>query len=278
NFKTKSIEVEGGVNLLSELENLPKMEIFGKFSAGYNCINHDEKRIYYLDNSFKISNNIDPIGLSSKCMNYYVKYVQNYLRTVFCKMRLFVEGNIYLPCHYFYQIDNSGIERLSSIHTSPYKAVSEKFHLDKEKIPHLQDFLKKTKIPFGRGFLQSALENFELSYEISNNRNLEFLSIMIGLETLFQPNNRGELKYRIARNVAVLLGNNTNKNSAIIFSEVKHLYDKRSKIVHTGKKNIVTIEDVKLLRHYLRESIKEIYNINKEKKEIMKILNSRGFR
>lgn len=52
NFKTKSIEVEEGVNLLSELENLPKMEVFGKFSAGYNCIDHDEKRIYYLDNSF----------------------------------------------------------------------------------------------------------------------------------------------------------------------------------------------------------------------------------
>ena len=82
--------------------------------------------------------------------------------------------------------------------------------------------------------------------------------------------------YRISRNAAVLLGKD-KEDSKTIFSEIKDLYDKRSKIVHTGNSNIINEEDLLKLRHYVRESIKEIIKVDKNKDELLELLNSCGF-
>jgi len=100
---------------------------------------------------------------------------------------------------------------------------------------------------------------------------------MMCLETLFHPGKFGELRYRISRNTAVLLGGrNENENSKTIFSEIRKLYDLRSTVLHTGKK-IIKNGDLLLLRHYVRESIKEIYRLGKGKDEMLEFLNSCGF-
>jgi hypothetical protein len=62
----------------------------------------------------------------------------------------------------------------------------------------------KIRYPF-RKTLQLAFNNFNLSYEVEN-VNLQFLSLMNGMEVLFNPSGGGELTYRISRNTAVLLG------------------------------------------------------------------------
>ena len=127
---------------------------------------------------------------------------------------------------------------------------------------------------FKESFLQLAFGNFELSYQI-HDRNLSFLSLMISLETLFNPGHQ-ELRYRVSRNTAVILGKE-KEDSKTIFREIKDLYDKRSKIVHTGNSNIINEEDLLKLRHYVRESIKVINNIGETKDELLEILNSCGF-
>ena len=98
---------------------------------------------------------------------------------------------------------------------------------------------------------------------------------MISLETLFNSG-RQKLSYRISRNTAVLLGKE-KEDSETIFSDIKDLYDKRSKIVHTGNSNIVDQDDLLKLRHYVRESIKEINKIDKNKDEFLKMLDSCEF-
>lgn len=98
---------------------------------------------------------------------------------------------------------------------------------------------------------------------------------MISLETLFNPG-RQELRYRVSRNTAVILGKE-KEDSEKIFREIKKLYDKRSDIVHTGKSNTINEEDLLKLRHYVRESIKEIIKIDKNKDELLELLNSCGF-
>jgi len=148
------------------------------------------------------------------------------------------------------------------------------YTLEKSEIPDLQGFIQNTKLPFKEPFLQLAFENFELSYQI-HNINLSFLSLMISLEPLFNPGSQ-ELRYRISRNTAVLLGKE-NEDSKMIFSEIKDLYDKRSNIVHAGKSNIINNEDLLKLRHYVRESIKEINKMCKSKSELLDLLNSCGF-
>jgi len=149
-----------------------------------------------------------------------------------------------------------------------------KYTLETSEIPNLQKFIEDIKLPFEKSFLQLAFENFELSYQTSN-LNLAFLVLMIALESLFNPG-LGELKYRISRNLAVLLGN-SKEESKNIFTEIGKLYEERSKIIHGGRKYFTTRENLLKLRHCVRESIKEIFRIGKDKKTLLDLLNSRGF-
>jgi hypothetical protein len=98
---------------------------------------------------------------------------------------------------------------------------------------------------------------------------------MISLEALFNPGGQ-ELRYRISRNTAVLLGKNKG-DSKRIFSKMTKLYDKRSAIVHKGEQRVVNKKELLELRHYVRESIKKANRMDKDKDELLDMLNARGF-
>jgi len=100
-----------------------------------------------------------------------------------------------------------------------------------------------------------------------------FWALIVSLETLLNPG-KHEVRYRISRNAAVLLGKN-REDSKKIFSEVRELYDKRSVIVHTGKSDIIKKEDLSKLRYYVRDSMKKLYKMDKD--EILGMLNLYGF-
>ena len=100
---------------------------------------------------------------------------------------------------------------------------------------------------------------------------------MISLESLFHPSDQAELRYRISRNTAVLLGRNKKYDSVEVYSNIRQLYDKRSKIVHTGMKGIINNDDLLNLRSYVRESIKMIIGLNKNKEDMLNLLNKSGF-
>jgi len=116
----------------------------------------------------------------------------------------------------------------------------------------------------------SLLDYWDMLFQLS------FLTLMMCLETLFHPAQEGELKYRISRNTAALLGKKLDKYSDTIFKDINHLYQIRSKLIHTGE-NIIKEIDLNLLRFYVKESIKEIYQMQIDKGELLELLNSRGF-
>jgi len=218
-------------------------------------------QLYFVSNSFE--NNI--YKSHSKVIAYLIPTIR--------LMRLFKEGNICIPLQYYFRIDNKTPKLSMFETTSKYIGIGPKYTLKNLEIPNLQKFIQNTKLPFKESFLQLAFEIYELSYE-THNEMLSFLSLMIGLETLFNPGG-GELRYRISRNVAVFLGKE-KKDSEKIQSEIKELYTKRSILVHNGEANIKP-EDLLKSRYYLRESIKEIYEIGKNKDELLDMLNSCGF-
>lgn len=192
-------------------------------------------------------------------------------------LRLFKEGNIVLWHSCFYYMKNTE-PSVISIHSEGPIADKTKFKLENIEIADAQHFIENTKLPFREKFLQLAFESFELSYEI-HDINLAFISLMISMETLFNRSDR-ELRYRISRNTAVLLGEN-HKKSEDIFKDIKNLYDRRSEVVHglTNKKTTKNIREEELLRlrNYVRESIKEIERIGKNKSDLLETLNSCGF-
>ena len=276
-FKVEAISDKEGLGLISILERLPFMEIGKRLLMDFPCLNYREKKIYFISNSFDSNIELSEKGLLTDIPLELPKFennlVNNYLKPVMRLMRLFKEGNICAPLKYYFFIENNSPKSFHRGSTGQYVS-RDPYRLESSELPDLHMFIQNVKLPFVESFLQLAFENFELSYQTPN-LNLSFLSLMVSLETLFNPGGR-ELRYRISRNAAVLLGKD-KESSKKIFSEIKILYDKRSAIIHTGKSNIIDKEDLLKLRHYVRESIKGINKIGKNKNEILDLLNSCGF-
>lgn len=270
-FKIKGVSDKEGYSLFSNLESLPYEKVGTKLFMDFPCFNPDEKKFYFIHNSFE---SIDKSG--SKILNTVTKldkFVHDYLTPNLQLMRLFKEGNICMPLIYFYLLEKD-IPKPTMRGSTPLYIEREPYTLKHSEISDLEKFIRNTKLPFTESFLQLAFGNFELSHQIQN-INLSFLSLMSSLEALF---NRGqpELSYTISRNTAVLLGKNI-QDSKKIFQEIKELYNKRSDIIPSRKSNIINKDDLLRLRHYVRESIKEIYDMGKNKDNIFDLLNSSGF-
>jgi hypothetical protein len=277
NYPNDTLNYKEVAHLIYHLEGLPLMEVYKKLDPELSCLNTSEKKIYVITNSLEIDIKMNDKRISKNLPSEVAKFdnnfVHGYLYPRIRLMRLFKEGNISMPLIYYYFIDNDIPEPYMRMSTSLY-VLKEPYTLESLEIPELRTFIQNTKLPFAKPFLQLAFENFELSYQISD-INLSFLVLMISLETLFNLGHQ-ELRYRVSRNAAVLLGKE-NGDSKNIFSKIKKLYDKRSKFVHTGESNIINREDLLKLRYYVRESIKEINKIDKNKDELIDLLNSCGF-
>lgn len=280
-FKIEEMLEDKGAVIVCMLEKLPYkhafMELLLHVPSLHLCLNNSEKKFYYISNSVDSYVEMDEKGSLTNTppgFSNLQRLVSDYLSPVIRLMRLFKEGSICMPQEYYYFMDNSTPKSFVSMRKTLDISPEPKYTLEDSEIPDLQKFIKNTKMPFTKSFLQLAFENFEQSYHTAN-RNLSFLSLMIGLESLFNRADQ-ELSYTISRNTAVLLGKN-KKDADNIYQEMKKLYSKRSSIVHSGRSNIVDNDDVQKLRHYLRESIKEINKIGKNKDELFNLLNSCGF-
>lgn len=276
-FIIKGVSDKEGVQLIFNLESLPYIEVYQELMK-FSCVNINEKKIYFFTNSFESDVEMNEKGILIDFPMGVAKFsnelVHGYLNSVIRLMKLFKEGNICMPLHYFFFKDNDNLKSFIRQKTMYYISPWPIYTIEKHEIPDLHKFIRDTKLPFKLPFLQLAFENYELSYQ-TNNRNLSFLSLMISLETLFNPSEQ-ELQYRISRNAAVFIGKDRD-DSKLIFSEIKKLYGKRSKIVHTGESNIIGENDLLKLRYYVREAIKKINWINMEKDELLDLLNISGF-
>jgi hypothetical protein len=202
-----------------------------------------------------------------------LKSIERTLRDKIRLLRLFKEGNILLRFSFFYHMKDSQPSVIRIGREGPM-ADRTMFRLENKEASTAQSFIRNWKIPFVAPSVELAFESFELSYEV-HNRGLAFLSLMISLETMLNPADR-ELRYRVSRNAAVLLGRD-REDSKRVFKEVKVLYDKRSKLVHTGNNKLISQEDVLRLRDCVRKSIKQILAMNKNKDQLLEMLNSSGF-
>lgn len=192
-------------------------------------------------------------------------------------LRLYKEGNILLRFSFLYYGDITTPGICQVLREGPLWSKSV-FSLKNDEVSEAQNLIDTIQIPFQHRFLRLAFDSFNLSYEM-HNLNLLFLSLMISMEAMLNLG-RSEVTFQVSRNAAVLLGKD-KKNAEQIYRNMKELYNKRSSIVHgskvqESKKN--SEKDIVRLREYVRRSIEEIHFIGKEKKEIIDVLNSCGFR
>jgi len=273
-FKAESLSMNEFMDFFSTLRCSSTSDIQRDLLTG-SCISFSENRVCFITNSIEdeVETKTGNDFISAlPYIEFESKLVNQYLENTLLLMRLFKEGNIRLASYYYYYLIDSKPERVASMHRSSSFSLKP-YTINNNEIPEIKSFLEKTKIPFKNTLYQLALENYELSYRAGENH-LAFLSLMISLETLFNPSET-ELTYRISRNIATLLGNK-NKASSTIYEDVKKLYNKRSKLIHKGE-NKITTDDLILLRAYVRDSIKAMNTKGLDRDKILKILHAKGF-
>ena len=281
-FKVESISYEDGIDFLHSIEGISNDSwkaqnfLFEKIFSDYRCYNSNEKKMYFIKNTIKckkLEDNKKLLLRDSKELTYFHNNIINgYLRNTLRLMRLYNGGDIRTPRNYYYIEDE--LPSKSGYFTIRYVS-DELFTIQEKDLQNLHEFLNETNLPFTHGYVNLALHNYEQSYE-TDSPILSILLSIIGLEVLFNPSD-SEISHRVARNTAVLLGKDKDE-SEIIFNDVRNLYGKRSKLIHTGKSNNITENDLIKSRCYLRKSIKKINKINITKKELLNLLNVLGFR
>jgi hypothetical protein len=191
-------------------------------------------------------------------------------------LRLFKEGNIILARSFLYHIGDVGGE------VRPFGFISEypvldvaQFTLAPNEFSEAESFLQTTWLPLSERSIQLAFESFDLSHEV-HDVGLAFLSLMTAMEVLLGPKDHQEITYRISRNAAVLLGGN-REDAGKVFKDLKDLYRKRSKLVHSGDRSVVARDDVLRLRQRVRETIKEAMRSGMSRDTLLNTLNASGF-
>ena len=101
------------------------------------------------------------------------------------------------------------------------------------------------------------------------------LALITSLEIMFSPDDKSELKYRVSRNASILLSTSTSDFEEI-FKDLKNFYDIRSKLVHSGSA-IITKDDYLKLKEYIRKLLVKCITLNKNKDDLLKLLNIKGY-
>lgn len=203
----------------------------------------------------------------------YHSKVSQYLDDKLRKLRLFKEGSIRVSIEFYYSEDEGVHEMNSSIENTLF-CEHRPFSLSPAEIVSANEFLlseSKQKLP---KYLDFALSNFEQSYHVPHIE-FEFPSLMISLEALLNDGNT-ELRLRVARGCAVLLGED-KETSRAIFKLARELYDKRSVLVHTGDRTKVSKEDVLNMKDLVRRSVKRALELGLSKQDLSQLLMENGF-
>lgn len=271
-FRIETIPEEEAIDFIHVIDDLPSMEVGKVLFMQYPCLNPAERQCYSVSHFLEVDVK-NKGSLFTTMAKFDNGLVHGYLDPIFRLARLFKEGDIRMPIKYYYKMEKGKPSR--RMKAASGKHIShEPYHLDSSETRDLKSFLQDVELPFKRDFVELAFESFELSYEIPSIA-LSFLTLMISLETLFNPGEH-ELRYRISRNSSILLSED-EKDFKRIFSEIKDLYDKRSAIVHTGKLGTIEKADLLNLRCYVRKSIKKMCLMKASKNSILERFNLMGF-
>ena len=277
-FKMQKLSYNKSANLLFQLtHDASPFGIIKQLTWGLGYYDNEKPRYCVtssLKDNLKFNENDSVTEWPKKLMPFHNQHVEKGLKQKLRLMRLFYDCNICMPFTYYYVDDEGVVKPIMGGGSEFFLGSDAKYTISRGQRQKLQDFIDNTSFPFSNKNLQLAFENFEVSYKVSN-RALSFLSLMISLETMLNPGH-AELRYHVSRNTAVLLGNKETESEKI-FRDVKGLYDKRSKLVHTGNSKEITKDDLLKLRKYVRESIVKFYEFCGDKDALCSALNKRGF-
>lgn len=265
------------LGVLQELDDLPEHETISRVADQYYATDDQDEYAYVITGEFTVEQREfhypeGGLPLDSSWWGRQER-ITRHIGERLQVMRLFAEGNVDVPAIYFYEENNGTIEfhasqtRVAQVRYNP-------FQVSRNDVPRLQAFLNHWQLPFAQDYIQLAFDNYDESYSAHSDKTA-FLLLMIALEVLF---NQGahELRYRISRGVAVLIGQ-TESEAKELFGEVRGLYDTRSQLVHTGTAKDFGSGRVLRLRAIVRHCVKCAAQLGISKDDLSDLLTRSGF-
>jgi hypothetical protein len=262
-FEIKSIKLKELINFLNIIEDRREsyyiaeelLMIYPKYETTEK-ISQTNDYVFFIEKSFEISDDWDQSAKNMvELAEFHKKYFEQYLVETLQLMRLYKEGNICIPYYFYYCGDMSKPKVVTRPEKLPIHSLEE-YSLEDQEITALQDFINsKWHFDFKEDFFKIAFECYNLSYEI-NKVNLQFLTLMTGLEVLFVASKEEKITKTVSRNTAIVIGDSNNGEK--IYDDMGKFYGTRSKIVHGGNRNIITQSQLIRLRKYLRKAINEM--------------------
>ncbi|MDD1686346.1 HEPN domain-containing protein [Methanoregula sp.] len=272
-FEFASMTKMDGISFIANLEKIPLKNFYNYWRFGHTVL--QSERLYLIKKSFEFDLPINEAGKPETNHNFYLfiyDFVEKNVEESLRLLRLFKEGNVHIPYWivYYFDKDEPIVLFARGLSSSQSQNI---YHLDDMEIQSAQNFIEITLIPKPPNYITLAHENYEVSYFIDNDSHA-FLSLMISLEVLFKPKQYRNFSRILSDEVGILLGN-SNYEIQNIRNEITRLYDKRSELVHEGKPVFHyagETDDVKILRHYIRESLKKIIRLDLSKDDLLEYL------
>jgi len=270
-FGFSRMSFKEGSSLIAKLEKFSPENFFQW--RHIHTVPHNDN-LFFIEKSFDFDlpeNQNGEIVYCHELYAYVVKSVNRDIEIPLQLFRLFKEGNIHFVCWYIFHRndDNPKIILAGGGISSSQDQIL--LHFEDSEIEAAQKFVETIKIPTQSDYLALAHSNYELSFKVQDS-SLAFLTLMIAMEVLFKPRNEGTRA--ISTNASRLLGNSTAEQE-IIDEEIRILYSKRSKLVHEGEKIWCAVgeeDDVRILRQFVRDSLKTIIPLQLSKDELIESL------
>ena len=240
-------------------------------TSGYHCLDESQEFGFVVVGRFSNTENESESGVLRAPAHEVLVEFTDAVNSALKVMRLFTEGAIDIPAWFFYASAEGAAPVLHSAIWSPIRPDRTPYRVRSKDA--LQAFLDEWPLPLEPPYVHLAFENFIESYSVYNTK-LAFLLLMIALEILFNVSQQ-ELSYRVRRGTAVALAESREDGKQIL-AAIRKLYDKRSKLVHTGEAS-VGATDVLEIRDYVRRAIITVGKMKLTKDELGKRLDEAGF-
>jgi hypothetical protein len=186
---------------------------------------------------------------------------------------LFLSAPILLAAQYWFEID-AGKRTMTSSSQSIVPYDSQPHAITYQEALELNAFLSIEASNTRPEFISIALDHWSHSFG-SIPEHMQLLSLVTALEVLLNSANT-ELKHRVTRLAAVLLGD-SKENSQEIYSGLGKIYDARSQVVHTGKLKASESVWYWQLRYWVSRAILTAMKLRLSKEELCRDLNQLGF-
>jgi len=262
------------LDLLADLEGLPHFELAGRMENEFHCTSDDGKYVFVIHGELVRQDgaNHDVVGAVLQSEQNRSR-IERHIEQSLALLRLFGDGYPAMPAYYIYYRDGDRWEPDGSSLT-PGVVKFAPCQISSAERPALRAFLRDFRLPLNYDYLELAFEHFQESFVAPNER-IEFLSLMIAAEIIFNDG-QSELRYRIARGVAVLHGASIEESEQL-FSRMRKLYDIRSGLVHTGSAKGFSTNAVAELRDIVRRSIRTVAQLEWDKSALSRHITGAGF-